>query len=52
MSANMCGRKSGKGMYVYAKDSKDRPMNQVPPVPYYRMHLAPNVEFILKIWLG
>jgi len=25
----MCGRKSGKGMYVYAKDSKDRPMNQV-----------------------
>jgi hypothetical protein len=31
----MCGRKSGKGMYVYAKDSKDRPMNQVPPVlPY------------------
>lgn len=28
VAANMCGRKSGKGMYVYAKDSKDRPMNQ------------------------
>ena len=23
----MCGRKSGKGMFVYAKDTKDRPVN-------------------------
>jgi len=28
VAANMCGRKSGKGMFVYAKDSKDRPVNQ------------------------
>jgi len=28
VAANMCGRKSGKGMFVYAKDSKDRPVNE------------------------
>jgi len=28
VNANMCGRKSDKGMFVYSKDSKDRPMNQ------------------------
>merc|ERR1712200_404334 len=27
VEANMCGRKSGKGMFVYSKDSKDRPVN-------------------------
>lgn len=27
VGANMCGRKSGKGMFVYAKDTKDRPVN-------------------------
>merc|ERR1719244_1032014 len=28
VDANMCGRKSGKGMFVYSKDSKDRPINE------------------------
>jgi len=28
VAANMCGRKSQKGMYVYAEGTKDRPMNQ------------------------
>lgn len=28
VAANMCGRKSNKGMYVYSKDTKERPMNQ------------------------
>jgi enoyl-CoA hydratase/long-chain 3-hydroxyacyl-CoA dehydrogenase len=28
VAANMCGRKSKAGMYVYADGSKDRPMNQ------------------------
>jgi len=28
VAGNMCGRKSKKGMYVYADGSKDRPMNQ------------------------
>merc|ERR550539_1666614 len=28
VAGNMCGRKSGKGMFVYAKDSKDRPVNE------------------------
>jgi len=28
VEANMCGRKSGKGMFVYAEGSKDRPVNQ------------------------
>merc|ERR1712107_385309 len=28
VSANMCGRKSGKGLFVYSKDSKDRPVNE------------------------
>jgi len=28
VNANMCGRKSGKGMFVYSKDSKDRPVNE------------------------
>ena len=27
VGANMCGRKSGKGMFVYAKGSKERPVN-------------------------
>ena len=28
VDANMMGRKSGKGMFVYAEGSKDRPVNQ------------------------
>lgn len=28
VAANMCGRKSKKGMYVYADGTKDRPINQ------------------------
>jgi enoyl-CoA hydratase/long-chain 3-hydroxyacyl-CoA dehydrogenase len=28
VAAEMCGRKSGKGMFVYSKDSKDRPVNE------------------------
>merc|ERR1712126_780197 len=28
VSANMCGRKSKKGLFVYSKDSKDRPVNE------------------------
>jgi 3-hydroxyacyl-CoA dehydrogenase len=28
VAAGMCGRKSDKGMYVYAKGQKDRPVNQ------------------------
>lgn len=28
VAADMCGRKSGKGMFVYAKGSKERPSNQ------------------------
>merc|ERR1712212_133125 len=27
VDANMCGRKSGKGMFVYSEDTKDRPVN-------------------------
>jgi len=27
VNAGMCGRKSGKGIFVYAKDSKERPVN-------------------------
>ena len=29
VDAGMCGRKSGKGMFVYAEGTKDRPVNQV-----------------------
>jgi hypothetical protein len=28
VAAGMCGRKSDKGMFVYAKGQKDRPVNQ------------------------
>merc|ERR1719400_1563972 len=28
VDAGMCGRKSGKGMFVYAEGTKDRPVNQ------------------------
>jgi len=42
VNANMCGRKSGKGMFVYAKDTKERPINEEAMSLIKNHSLAPN----------
>ncbi|XP_023340375.1 trifunctional enzyme subunit alpha, mitochondrial [Eurytemora carolleeae] len=44
VNANMCGRKSGKGMFVYAKDTKERPINEEAMSLIKNHSLAPNAS--------